>query len=243
MFDVRFRKLILWDVDGTLVWIGRATRDAFDRAVASVLRQAVGDHGVSFGGKTDPQIALEIMSELSVSEEEARRHLPGVLQALEREMELAVDLLRDDGQVLPGVLDLLERFDRQPHVVQSVLTGNTEANGRLKVGAFGLDRFLDLEIGAFGSDHPDRNELVSVALRKMEELRGWRSPPHDVWVVGDTPLDLACARAAGARCLLVATGRVPFDELSQAGADATLPDLGDADAVERLLLSAAEVPR
>ena len=106
MFDVRFRKLILWDVDGTLVWIGQATRDAFDRAVAAVLRRAVGDHGVSFGGKTDPQIALEIMSELSVSDEEARRHLPAVLQALEREMELAVDLLRDDGQVLPGALEL-----------------------------------------------------------------------------------------------------------------------------------------
>ena len=85
----RAPKLILWDVDGTLVWTGPATRVAFDRAVASVLQQAIGDHEVSFGGKTDPQIALEIMSALSVSDEEAREHLPGVIQALEREMKSA----------------------------------------------------------------------------------------------------------------------------------------------------------
>ena len=243
IFGVPPRKVILWDVDGTLLWITTATRQAFDRAVGSVLRQAVGDHGVSFGGKTDPQIALEIMSELSVSDDEARRHLPGVLQALEREMELAVDLLGQDGRVLPGVLELLRRLDRVPYVTQSVLTGNTEANARLKVGAFGLDQYLDLEVAAFGSDHADRNELVSVALEKLERLRGWRPAPKDVWIVGDTALDLACARAAGARCLLVATGRVAFDELAEAGADATLPDLSDVDAALRLLLSSATVPR
>ncbi|HYV01938.1 MAG TPA: HAD family hydrolase [Actinomycetota bacterium] len=236
-------RLILWDVDGTLVWTGPATRQAFDRAVASVLRQAVGDHEVSFGGKTDPQIALEIMSELSVSDDEARRRLPGVLQALEREMELAIDLLRQDGRVLPGVLELLERFDRRPEVVQSLLTGNTEANARLKIRAFGLDQYLDLEVAAFGSDSADRNELVSVALEKLERLRGMHVPPQDVWIIGDTARDLACARAAGARCLLVATGLVPFDVLSAAGAEAALPDLGDVDAVERLLLSRESVQR
>lgn len=234
-------KLILWDVDGTLVWTGPGTRQAFDRAVASVLRQAIGEHGVSFGGKTDPQIALEIMSALSVSDDQARRHLPGVLQALEREMEMAVDLLRQDGRVLPGVRELLKRFDRRPGVIQSVLTGNTEANARLKVGAFGLDRFLDLEVGAFGSDHEDRTKLVSVAVGKLESLRNVSMEPQDVWIIGDTLLDMACARAAGARCLLVATGRVSFEELSEAGADAAVRDLGDTGAVERLLFPSAPV--
>jgi phosphoglycolate phosphatase-like HAD superfamily hydrolase len=121
--------------------------------------------------------------------------------------------------------------------VQSVLTGNVEANARLKVGAFGLDRFLDLEVGAFGSDHADRNQLVPVALRKLVALRGIRVPADRVWVVGDTGRDLDCARVAGARCVLVATGMVPFEELEPLGADATYRDLSETDAVERLLLS------
>jgi|SRR5436190_1299317 len=234
--------LILWDVDGTLVWLGEGTREAFDRAVASVVRHAVGDHGVSFGGKTDPQIALEIMSALSVSDDDAYRHLPDVLAALEREMELAVDLLRRDGRILPGVQALLERFDRRPLVIQSVLTGNTEANARLKVGAFGLDRFLDLEVGAFGSDSPDRNDLVPISLAKVEQLRNLRIDPDAVWVIGDTALDLACARSAGARCLLAATGRVPFADLAAAGADGAFENLSDVDTIEDLVLTAGRVP-
>ena len=234
-------ELILWDVDGTLVWTGQATRVAFDRAVASVLGQAVGDHGVSFGGKTDPQIATEILSSLDLTDAEARRHVSGVVQALEREMVRAVDLLREQGRVLPGVRELLKRLDRRPEVIQSILTGNTEANARLKVGAFGLDRFLDLETGAYGSDSSDRPELVPIALERLQRLRNVRMEPQDVWIVGDTLLDLACARAAGARCLLVATGRVSFEELSEAGPDAAVRDLGDTGAVERLLFPSAPV--
>jgi phosphoglycolate phosphatase-like HAD superfamily hydrolase len=229
-------RLILWDVDGTLVWTGPATRDAFDRAVASVLGRTIPDHGVSFGGKTDPQIALEIMAALALSGQEARRHLPDVLRAVERELADAVDLLRSDGRVLPGVRELLERFDGRPDVVQSVLTGNTEANGRLKVRAFGLDRFLDLDAGAYGSDSADRRDLVPLALEKLERLHSIRVPAGDVWVIGDTPLDLACARAAGSSCLLVSTGRVPFEELAAAGADAALPDLSDVELVERIIV-------
>jgi len=237
------KRLILWDVDGTLVWTGQTTRVVFDRAVASVMGQAVGDHGVSFGGKTDPEIAREILSSLDLSDVEVRRHVPGVVHALEREMERAVDFLREHGRVLPGVRELLKRFDHRPDVLQSVLTGNTEANARLKVGAFGLDRFLDLETAAYGSDSSDRPELVPIALERLERIRGVRLEPQDVWIVGDTLLDLACARAAGARCLLVATGRVSFEELSEAGADAAVRDLGDTRAVERLLLPSATMPR
>ena len=230
------RRLILWDVDGTLVWTGPATRDAFDRAVSSVLGRAVGDHGVSLGGKTDPQIALEILSALAVAEDEARGHMPNVLRAVERELADAVEAVRRDGRVLPGIEELLQRLSRRPDVIQTVLTGNTEANGRLKVGMFGLDPYLDADVGAYGSDSADRRELVPIALAKLERLRGIRMTPADTWVIGDTVLDLACARAGGARCLLVATGRVGFEELAGAGAEAAMPDLSDVDAVERLLL-------
>jgi phosphoglycolate phosphatase-like HAD superfamily hydrolase len=232
---VPIRRLILWDVDGTLIWSGPVTRRAFDLAIASTLGQEPGEHGVSFGGKTDPQIALEILAALAVSGDDARGRLPAVMEALEREMGIAVDLLREEGSVLPGVRDLLERLRATPGVLQTVLTGNVEANARLKVGAFGLNAFLDLDVGAYGSDGEDRDAFVPLVLEKVRSMRGAHVDPRDVWVVGDTGRDLACARAGGARCLLVATGLVPLDELTPLGADEVLADLSDVDAVERIL--------
>jgi phosphoglycolate phosphatase len=229
------RSVILWDIDGTLITGGPVTRRSFDLAIASAVGREPGEHGVSFGGKTDPEIALEILASLAVSEDDARGRLPAVLEALEREMGVAVDQLRREGSILPGVRPLLERLHRKPGVLQTVLTGNVEANARLKVSAFGLDEFLDLEVGAYGSDDEDRTMFVPLALWKLQSLRGVEIRPWRVWVVGDTVRDLACARAGGARCLLVATGTFGYEELLRLGADAVLPDLSDVDAAVRLL--------
>src|SRR6266536_3651368 len=229
------QRLVLWDIDGTLISAGSLTRRAFDLAIASAVGREPGEHGVSFGGKTDPQIALEILTALAVSAEEARGQLPAVMQALEREMVAAAAVLRREGAVLPGVRPILERLGWLPGIMQTVLTGNVEANARLKVGAFGLDEFLDLDVGVYGSDGEDRTTFVPLALRKVESLRGARVSPSAVWVVGDTARDLACARAGWARCLLVATGLVGYEELAPLGADALLQDLSDTDEVERIL--------
>ncbi len=188
-------------------------------------------------GKTDPQIALEVMAALAVDDEEARRHLPAVMEGLTRELDAAAHTIRERGRVHLGVEALLRRLDGRPGVVQSVLTGNLAANAALKVAAFGLERWLDMEIGAYGSDDQDRTRLVPIAIDKA--TRRYRHPfiPEEVWIIGDTPRDLACARAGGARCLLVGTGRYPYDELVKEDADAILPDLTDVDQVEKLLLS------
>jgi phosphoglycolate phosphatase-like HAD superfamily hydrolase len=133
------------------------------------------------------------------------------------------------------VRPLLERLRQRPGVLQTVLTGNVEGNARLKVGAFGLDGFLDLDVGVYGSDGEDRTTFVPLALQKVESRRGARIDPDAVWVVGDTARDLACARAGGARCLLVATGLVGYEDLVSLGAEAVLHDLSDAEEVERIL--------
>jgi phosphoglycolate phosphatase len=159
------RRLILWDIDGTLISAGPFTRRAFDLAVASAVGREPGDHGVSFGGKTDPEIAMEILAALAVLGDDARGRLPAVIQALEREMGAAEDVLRTEGSVLPGVREVLEQLHDTPGVLQSVLTGNVEANARLKVGAFGLDAYLDLDVGAYGSDGEDRTTFVPLAVR------------------------------------------------------------------------------
>jgi phosphoglycolate phosphatase len=227
------RSLILWDVDGTLIRAGPVASEVFGLAVAHVVGRHPGIHGVQMGGKTDPQIAREILATMDVVGDAADGHLPGILSRLEAELAAATDLMRADGRVLPGVRELLPRLSGQGGVAQSLLTGNTVANAVAKVAAFGLESFLDVEVGAYGSDHHDRRALVPVALERARRLRGWAPPV--VWVVGDTPHDLACARAGGVQCLLVATGRVPYEELAAAGADAVVESLADVDAVAALL--------
>jgi phosphoglycolate phosphatase-like HAD superfamily hydrolase len=113
------------------------------------------------------------------------------------------------------------------------LTGNLTANAAVKVGAFGLTHLFDFEVGAYGTDHADRLELVPIALERVERFRGETYAPDEVWVIGDTPNDLACARAGGVRCLLVGTGGQ--EGLEALGADAVLADLGDVDRAVALL--------
>jgi phosphoglycolate phosphatase len=230
------RRLILWDIDGTLVRAGPASLAAFDEAVRAVVGRDPGAHGVTFSGKTDPQIALEILAAMAISDSEAAEHLPGVLDALEVALHEAVDTIRQSGRVLPGVEEVLRRLAGDPSVLQTVLSGNIEPNARLKLAAFGLDGWFDFESGGYGSDHQDRERLVPIVLDKVAGRHGFRPGPSNVWVVGDTPLDLACARAGGALCLLVATGWTPLADLQVAGADAVLPDLSDTDGVVRILL-------
>lgn len=231
------RRLVLWDVDGTLLRTSGVAQRAFDVAAEHVLGRPAGNHEVRMSGKTDPLIALEILAFAGVDDEDARRLLPDILGRLEAELAGARELVREQGHVLAGVAEVLADLHEDPAVVQSVLTGNTAANAALKVQAFGLERWLDLEVGAFGSDRHDREELVPVALERVERLRGVTLAPADVWVVGDTPRDLACARAVGARCVLVATGQFGVDALRDLGADGVFADLSDAEAVARLLRS------
>ena len=228
---------MLWDVDGTLLRTSGVAQRAFDVAAEHVLGRPPGNHEVRMSGKTDPLIALEILMFAGLAEDEAQARLPDVVRRLEAELAEAKHLVREQGRVLPGVEAVLRGLDGDPAVVQSVLTGNTAANAAVKLEAFGLDRWLDVEVGAFGSDHADREELVPIALQRVEDLRGRSLRPDDVWVVGDTPRDLACARAGGARCLLVATGNFTVDQLEQEGPDEVLADLTDTETVLRLLRS------
>ena len=227
---------MLWDVDGTLVDTAGVTAQSFDRAVEAALGRHPGDHGVPMTGRTDPSIVLEILACAGLDEEEARRHLAQVVHRLEAELAASAARFKRVGRVLPGVEEVLDRLHAHSSVSQSVLPGNTAANASVKLETFGLARWLDLEIGAFGSDRPDRDDLVPVALERARRLRRRTFSPAEVWVVGDTRRDLACARAAGVRCLLVGTGRVPMSELRPAGADHVLDDLSDTEEVCALLL-------
>jgi phosphoglycolate phosphatase len=228
------RRLLLWDVDGTLVRAGDLGAAVFDVAFESVLGQRPAGR-VRMSGKTDPQIVREYLEQMAIPE------TPGlvddVLTSIEGHLAAAAAAgeLVAGGSATPGTEEVLELLAGDHRVVSTLLTGNIAPNALVKVAAFGLDRWLDLSVGAYGSDHSDRNLLVPIALARLAAQRGVQLGPADAWVIGDTPRDLECARAGGARCLLVATGRYGYDELAALGADAVLADLADAATVVKLL--------
>jgi phosphoglycolate phosphatase-like HAD superfamily hydrolase len=218
--------LVLWDVDGTLVASGGHGRYAFEEAFFEVVGR-MPDH-VDYAGRTDHQIALEM---LGGSED----HLPAVLEQLVVKMAERKEALAAEGHVYPGVPETLRALHEADGVINSLLTGNLEANAAVKVGAFGLERWLDFEAGAYGSDpHERRSDLVAIARRRAADKYGETT---GAVLVGDTPLDVLAAREAGARAVAVATGFADLDALRESEPDALLQDLSDTDAAIRAITS------
>ena len=219
-------KLVLWDIDGTLVDSAKLGRDAFFEAFEEVVGHPV-ETVVPFAGRTDLEIAHDLLAVAGVEPDEGLLDRFG--DALAAAMASRSDELRAKGRPFPGVRQALERLDAEPDLHQSLLTGNIEPNARVKLAAFDLDRYLDFEIGAYGSDHRMRGELVAIAIAKARRLRGLALEPSDVVLVGDTPLDVKAAREGGAQAIAVATGPYGEEDLAATGADSVLPDVSDID--------------
>jgi phosphoglycolate phosphatase-like HAD superfamily hydrolase len=211
--------LVLWDVDGTLVRTAGHGRYAFEEAFEAVVGRT--PEPVDYAGRTDRQIALSMLA----GEDE---HLARVLEELEGALELRKEAMRSEGHAFAGVAEVLEELHAREDVIQSLLTGNIRPNAVVKVSAFGLDRWLDLDVGAYGSDpHEERSDLVAVARRRAAEKY---SEPTAAVLVGDTPLDVRAARDAGARAVAVATGFAEPQALRAARPDAYLEDFSDTAA-------------
>ena len=225
------RRLVLWDIDGTLVQAGEVGRDIFSEAFQTVLGRApdqVKARALVMAGRTDPEIALEFLTAHEIAE--GASHLPAFGEALVRALAARAALIRERGRALPGAREALAALAGTDGVVQSLLTGNLQPNALLKLASFDLDGYLDFEVGGFGSDHHHRPSLVEVARAKAERKYGRGFPGPATVLVGDTPLDVTAGRAGGARVVAVATGPFRAAELRQTGADAVLEDLGDTGA-------------
>ena len=229
------RRFVLWDIDGTLITTGVVGRQALeDGAAEAAGLDAMPE--VSMGGKTDPQIIAEILTAAGVEDSRVPQLVPRALASAERHLDQWRTRMASEGRVHPGVRAVLERLDAADGVRQALLTGNVEANAFVKVDTFGLAGFFDFAVGAYGSDHADRDNLVPVALERVGRLRGERYRPAEVWIVGDTANDLRCARAGGVRCVLVGTGREGIGPLEGLRPDHLFPDLSDTEAVLAALL-------
>jgi phosphoglycolate phosphatase len=223
-------RLVLFDIDGTLVATGGAGVKAFAAVARSAFGQPDGVARLNFAGRTDRSIVREFLVGCGVTPSEANidRFLDDYLFWLDH------FLGRLSGRVLPGVGKALEELRRleQPPLV-GLLTGNVRLGAELKLRRFGL--WEEFTIGAFGDDHEDRNVLAAIARDRGAEWLGRGLTGEEILVIGDTPLDIACARAIGARCLAVATGGVPLETLREHAptwAVASLEEVAMADACE-----------
>ncbi len=217
------RRLLLFDIDGTLIDSGGAGV----QALRDVLREEYGLddqlQGIEIAGRTDKGIVHQILRQQKIepNEQNTSRFLEQYIARLPRE------LTRCPGRVLPGIAALLPRL--RPHHVLGLLTGNVERGAKLKLAHYGLwDSF---ELGAFADDHHDRNQLGPFAQRRAREKHAVEFAPSEIDVIGDTPHDVACGKAIGARTIAVATGNFSRPELEKCDPDCVLDDFAAIDVV------------
>jgi phosphoglycolate phosphatase len=232
-------RLVLFDIDGTILLTDGAGRRAIGRALIDLAGTSgpVGDH--RFDGKTDPQIVRELLSLAGHPDAEMPARIQAVCDRYLELLELELGSPAQETRVMAGVRELLDELARPEaagQVLVGLLTGNLERGAALKLRSAGIEpsRFA---VGAYGSDAAHRPELPAIARRRAESLTGCSIAGPDVVVIGDTPDDVACARPIGARTVAVATGRYDVTILAAAGATHVFPDLSDTAAVLDALLA------
>ncbi len=221
--------LVLFDIDGTLLDVHGAGRQAFVNCLANTFGWKDDIEYIRFDGATDLDILRKVMARHGMvpnrhEEERFFRQLP---------LDLEDALQRTQVTLHPGVRELLEILGKYPHVVVGLVTGNIESCARIKLERFGLHGHFVM--GAFGHEHADRGQIAGLALmRARKQLQPGQQIKHR-FLIGDTPSDILAASAIGARSIAVATGRHNRESLDDAGADHVLDSLGDVPAVLRLL--------
>ncbi len=227
-------KLVLWDIDGTLLYSGGVAGEAMRAAMTRVYGRPSDNERRSYAGKTDQQIILETFPERSP--EELLSRLDEFTAAYLDILSAWEDAFRTRGRVLEGAIEILQQL-RARGVVQSLLTGNLAPVAHLKLRMMSLIEFFDFESGAYGSDSPRRTDLPLIAAERAAQRYGHVFAGPDIVIVGDTPNDIACARAVGARAVAVATGPFGVDELRAHAPDAVLLDLTDTSAALTVILA------
>jgi len=225
------KKLILWDIDGTLIRTNRAGIIALVRAFAQLHGRETDMNQIEVAGRTDRWIISRMLEHhgMAASAENIHAVLEAYLQLLQSEMTAR------PGRVLPGVLELLETLHQRDDIVQGLLTGNVERGARIKLEHFKVWHYF--QFGAFGDDSAIRNELGPHALRRAKERHEIDFLPDRVWVIGDTPHDIECGKAIGARSIAVATGGYSLEQLAVHAPTALFADFSDTAAFLKTLES------
>jgi phosphoglycolate phosphatase len=226
------RRLLLFDIDGTLLSTDGAARRAFHRALLEVYETAGPISTHAFDGKTDPQIARELLRQAGLNDGAIDAGLSALWSTYLRELAWELSRPTHSTKLYPGVQALLRDLTAAD-VVVALLTGNIARGAALKLASGGIQQHF--AFGAFGSDCERRDGLPAVAVARAEEHTGRSFSGREVVVIGDTPQDVTCGQSLGVFTVGVATGRYSTEDLLRAGADVALPDLSDTGAVLNIL--------
>jgi phosphoglycolate phosphatase-like HAD superfamily hydrolase len=222
-------KLVLFDIDGTLIDTGGAGTSALNHAFSEVFSIKSAFDGIAMAGKTDPQIIQECLKKHAIPPLSSN-----ISRLLDSYAKNLTSLMQGNGKeglkpksLKPGVMELLDFLLSTRGLRIGLLTGNIQEGAWIKLAAFAIHRYFSF--GAFGSDHKDRTKLLPVAVNMFRNISGIGVDYPDCVVVGDTPLDIGCARPHGAYSVAVATGPYSAGELEAAGADAVFETLPGGD--------------
>ena len=222
--------VILFDIDGTLIRSGGAGKFAMEAAMKAAFNLDAVRDNVPYSGRTDQAIGGDLLREngIPVTDATMKALRTAYLDALPRS-------LRDQGgTVCLGIPEILRELAPRPDVLLGLITGNVREGARIKLTHFGL--WETFAVGGYGDVHTDRNDVARDALRQVHEHLGRRVPLEEVWVIGDTPLDVQCARAIGARAVAVATGWHAIEELHATDADHVMTDFANPAELLSVLL-------
>ncbi|HEY3491987.1 MAG TPA: HAD family hydrolase, partial [Solirubrobacterales bacterium] len=204
-------RLILFDIDGTLLECGPQVRMIMSATIKEIFGTTGSIDWFDFAGRTDPGIVLDVLKDAGLEEQDIVSRIPELKEKYAVRLEKELD--RQRMRLLPGVADLMESLGRRKDIVLGLVTGNWEPGARTKLSRFDLNRYFDF--GAFGCDAVDRSDLPPLALARAERITGRRFRPEETLIVGDTIHDISCARAHGIPVVAVATGRTSAETLRE----------------------------
>lgn len=218
--------LVLWDIDHTLIETRGVGGEIYAHAFQAVTGHPL-DEMPTLSGRTEPVIFREALKTHGIDGDENLYNRFADEQA--RGYAAREDEMRRRGRALPGAAEALRALAERPDVIQSILTGNTRPAAEIKLRTFGLDRYLDLDVGAYGTDDDDRPNLVNIARQRAQAAHDVRYDAGSTVLIGDTINDVAAAHDGGARIIAVATGSDSTEDLANAGAETVLEDLTRTD--------------
>lgn len=224
------KKLILWDIDGTIIVSHGAGFRAMERALTKRFGLTCDLRKIDWAGRTDSWITAEVLRHcgLPVTPQNLHDYLEAYLELLPVELQAG-----PPGSVLPGVLELLETLHRRTDLAQGLLTGNLRRGAELKLSHFKVWHYF--AFGAYADDSPSRNDLGPHALRRAGEKHATKFTPDRTFIIGDTPHDIACGKVIGAQTIAVATGKYSVEELAGHKPTAVFGDFADTAAFLRVI--------